>query len=575
MKASELMAPTLREISADAETISQQLLLRGGFVRRTMSGVYSYLPLGWRVIRKIEAIVREEMDRAGGQEIMLPVLQPAEIWRETGRWDVYGEEMFRLKDRRDRDLCLGPTHEELITDLARREIKSYRQLPLMLYQIQTKFRDELRPRAGLIRGREFIMKDLYSFDRDAAGLEQSYQKMFEAYQRIFSRCGLTFRVVEADPGAIGGHRSHEVVALADSGEAEVAYCDHCSYAANLETAVSLATPKAGPETGAGQAMQLVPTPGVKSIEEVSNFLGIPPERTIKTLLFLADGEPVAALVRGDRHVSEFKLQRLLAATALTMVPDQVAESLAGTKPGYVGPVGLKGIKVVVDEEVPGLSQVVVGANREGYHLANVDPGRDFVWDQTADIRVVQAEDPCPHCGHPLATVRGIEVGHLFQLGTKYSIALGAVYTDESGREQLLVMGSYGIGIGRTMAAIVEQHHDANGIIWPANLAPYQVVVITANQRTLAQAEIAKAIYSRLHKLGWDVVWDDRDERAGIKFADADLLGYPIRVTVGRKVEQGQVDVKLRRGGTETSWPWESAVNYIDGLLHDSVAALDG
>lgn len=567
------MAPTLREVSADAETISQQLLLRGGFVRRVMSGVYTYLPLGWRVVRKIEAIVRREMDRAGAQEIMLPILQPAEVWRETGRWDVYGEEMFRLKDRRNRDLCLGPTHEELITDLARREIKSYRQLPVMLYQVQNKYRDELRPRAGLIRGREFIMKDLYSFDRDTAGLEVSYRKMLEAYQRVFTSCGLTFRVVEADPGAIGGHRSHEVVALVDSGEAEVAYCDCCSYAANLETATSGSTPKSWPGVNQGGKPKLVSTPGVKSIEEVSDFLGVPSWQTVKTLLFVADGEPVAALVRGDRHVSEFKLRRVLGAATLAMASDQETERLVRTKPGYLGPVGLNGIKVIADAEVPALRSVVVGANQEGFHLVNVDPGEDFIWDEVADIRIVQAGDPCPQCGGPLATVRGIEVGHLFQLGTKYTSALGAVYTDEAGREQLLVMGSYGIGIGRTMAAVVEQHHDANGIIWPVNLAPFQVVIVTTNQRAQAQVEIAKELYFRLSKLGWEVVWDDRDERAGIKFADADLIGYPIRVTVGKKVEQGQVDIKLRSEKSDTSWSWESAVGYIDGLLQDSLKAL--
>jgi len=564
MRASVLYAPTLRETPAEAEVISHQLMLRAGFIRKAAGGIYSYLPLAWRVIRKIEQIVREEMDGAGGQELLLPIVLPAEMWQETGRWDVYGDEMFRLKDRHGRDFCLGPTHEEMITTLIRDEVRSYRQLPLMLYQIQNKYRDERRPRFGLMRGREFIMKDLYSFDRDEVGLDVSYKKMYDAYSRVFDRCGLTYRPVEADPGAIGGKGSHEFMVIADSGEAAIVYCDGgCDYAANVEKA-ELHPIEAPDEAPA--PLEITDTPGTKTIAAVAAFLGLPADRTVKTLAYATDKGLVIALVRGDHEVNEIKVQNAVGCIALDMA-DEAAIAAAGTAPGCMGPIGIKNAFGVADATVMKMHNTVVGANQPDRHYVNVNPGRDFKPDIVADIRLIQAGDPCPRCGTPVKAARGIEVGQVFKLYTKYSKALNATYLDENGQEKAMVMGTYGIGVSRTMAAAIEQNHDANGIIWPAAIAPFHAVVIPVNNADPGQRELAEKVYDELAAGGVEVVLDDRDERAGVKFKDADLIGYPLKVTIGAKaVAERQVEVKTRRSGEVRFFPLAEAVNGIKELL---------
>lgn len=552
-----MFVPTLREVPAEAETVSHQLMLRAGLIRKAMSGVYTYLPLGWRVIQKVERIIREEMDRAGGQELLMPVVQPAEIWQESGRWGVYGEEMFRLRDRHGREMCLGPTHEEMVTVLVRDEVRSYRQLPLLLYQVQNKYRDEIRPRFGLMRGREFVMKDLYSFDRDEEGLRESYRRMLEAYRRIFARCGLDARAVEADPGAIGGTGSHEFMVLAASGEAAIVSCAACGYAANVEKAEC--PPPAGRPSGAGAAAEdagaagpyPVDTPGAKSIDQVAGFLGVGPDQLIKTLFFEVEGELVAFLLRGDHQVNEFKLERLVAPARWRMAePDDVGRRL-GLPVGFVGPVGLadRGIQVWADYAVMAMTEGVAGANQADTHLCGVRPGVDFVPTRTADLRQAEEGDPCPRCGEPLAGSRGIEVGHLFMLGTKYSKPLGATYLDESGAEHPMVMGCYGIGVGRTAAAAIEQHHDRDGIVWPAPICPAEVVVVPVNSGEEDQRVAAVKVYEELQAAGVEAVLDDRDERPGVKFKDADLIGFPWRVTVGPKaLAQESVEVRRRSTG---------------------------
>lgn len=564
MRASFLYAPTLRETPAEAEVISHQLMLRAGFIRKAAGGIYNYLPLAWRVIRKIEKIVREEMDGAGGQELLLPIVLPAEMWQETGRWDVYGDEMFRLKDRHGRDFCLGPTHEEMITTLIRDEVRSYRQLPLLLYQIQNKFRDERRPRFGLMRGREFIMKDLYSFDRDEAGLDVSYKKMYDAYSRVFDRCGLTYRPVEADPGAIGGKGSHEFMVIAESGEAAIVYCDGgCDYAANVEKA-ELHPIEAPDEAPA--PMELKDTPGTKTIAAVAAFLGLPADRTVKTLAYTTEKGLVIALVRGDHEVNEIKVQNSVGCIALEMA-DESSIAAAGTSPGFMGPIGIKNAIVVADATVMKMHNTVVGANQPDRHYINVNPGRDFKPDIVADIRLIQEGDPCPRCGAPVKAARGIEVGQVFKLYTKYSKKLHATYLDENGQEHEMVMGTYGIGVTRTMAAAIEQNNDANGIIWPAAIAPFQTVVIPVNNADQGQRELAEKVYGDLAAAGVEVVLDDRDERAGVKFKDADLIGYPLKVTVGAKaVAERQVEVKTRRSGEVRFLPLAEATSGIKALL---------
>ncbi|GAF26788.1 prolyl-tRNA synthetase [Moorella thermoacetica Y72] len=565
MRASELLAPTLRETPAEAEIVSHQLLLRGGFIRKAAAGIYTYLPLGRRVLAKIEQIIREEMDRAGGQEVVLPIIQPAELWQESGRWEVYGEEMFRLQDRHRRQFCLGPTHEEIITALVRSEVTSYKQLPLLLYQIQNKYRDERRPRFGLLRGREFIMKDLYSFDLDQEGLNQSYQKMYQAYSNVFRRCGLDFRPVQADSGAIGGNYSHEFMALATAGEALLVYCRECDYAANVEIAVAKALPIIATENPA--PLKEVATPGQKTVAEICTFLEVTPDRLIKTLFYEADGQLIAALVRGDRELNEVKLQNHLGCRHLVLADPERVRKATGAPVGFVGPVGLQGIPLYADLEIPYLVNGVAGANREGYHLVNVNPGRDFNPTAVVDIRQVEAGEPCPQCGAPLAQARGIEVGQVFQLGTKYSSALGANYTDARGQEHPIVMGCYGIGVSRTMAAIVEQCHDDQGIIWPLSVAPYQVVIIPASLKDDGQRHVAEGLYRELAAAGVEVVYDDRDERAGLKFVEADLIGYPLRITVGKRtITSGTVDVKWRSRKEETPLPLKGLSAQIQALL---------
>ena len=548
MLVSQLLNPTLREVPAEAEVISHQLMVRAGLIRKSASGFYTLLPLGLRVLRKIETIVREEMDAKGGQEILMPIMQPAELWKESGRWDVYGAELFRLKDRHNREFCLGPTHEEIITDLIRGEVRSYKQLPMLLYQIQNKYRDERRPRFGLMRGREFLMKDLYSFDRDEAGLQVSYQKMYDAYCRIFSRCGLSYRPVEADAGAIGGTGgTHEFMVLADSGENYVVYCSGCDYAANMEK--SECRPQIMNDVSPEGQPKLVATPGVKTINEVCEHLTVPQSTLVKSLLYQGDEKTFLVLIRGDRTLNEIKLNNALGGfVSLQLAAPEQVEKILGCGPGSVGPIEVpEGLMVVADEEIPFMKRAVCGANKAGYHYVDVVPSHDFRIDQVFDLRMVEPGEACLKCGAPLKEARGIEVGQVFKLGTKYSKAFGATFLDENGEEKCCVMGCYGIGVTRSIAAAIEQNHDDFGIIWPMPIAPYHCIIIPASTKDVQVVETAQKLYQELKRLGLEVVLDDRDERAGVKFKDADLVGYPIRVTLGSKtLANGQVELKDRK-----------------------------
>lgn len=547
MRVSKLYAPTLREVPAEAEVVSHQLMLRAGFMRKAAGGIYTYLPLAWRVLKKIERIVREEMDAKGSQELLMPIVQPAEIWQESGRWDVYGAEMFRLQDRHNRCFCLGPTHEEMVTTLIRGDVRSYRQLPLSVYQIQNKYRDERRPRFGLMRGREFIMKDAYSFDRDEAGLDKSYQDMYDAYTNIFARCGLNFRPVEADSGAIGGSGSHEFMVIADSGEAEIVFCTSCDYAANVEKAELF------PLEAQEEAMltkEEVVTPDCKTIADVCAYLKFPVDHSVKAVAYNSEKGLILCFVRGDHEVNEIKVINTCGVIDLEMATEEQLAA-AGTVGGYMGPVGIENKKVivVVDATVMKMHNVCCGANKEGYHFINVNPGRDFTPTYVADIRLIQEGDPCPHCGGEVSKARGIEVGQVFKLFTKYSSALKATYLDENGKEQPMVMGCYGVGVSRTMAAAIEQNYDDNGIIWPIEIAPYHVLVVPVNTKDEASAAKAEEIYMQLKKVGLETVIDDRNERPGVKFKDADLIGYPLRVVVGPKtLTEGKLEVKIRKTG---------------------------
>ena len=570
MKASNMFAPTLREVPAEAEIISHKLMLRAGMLRKTASGVYTYLPLAWRSIHKIEEIVRQEMDAKGGQELLMPAVQPAEIWQESGRWDVYGAELWRVKDRNGRDFCLGPTHEEMISIIFRNDVRSYKQLPQLWYQIQTKYRDERRPRFGLMRSREFIMKDLYSFDLDEAGLAKSYDLMYDAYSRVFARCGLNFRPVEADSGAIGGKGSHEFMALAESGESAILYCDTCDWAATDEIA--------GREPLSVPAEEMLPvekvdTPDCGTVEDVAKFLQVPTNRIVKTMYYQADEQLVIALVRGDRRINEIKLQGLLGCNELTLAENAALEVL-GQKVGYLGPVGVDGVKIVADAEVPLMFNVIVGANDGERHLLNVNYQRgDFRIDQVADLRYLEEGEQCPHCQGHLKLARGIEVGQIFKLHTKYSDSLHVVYAGEDGQEHPVVMGCYGIGIGRTLAAVVEQCNDADGIIWPMAVAPYQAVIIPVNDREPELKEAAERIYAELETAGVEVVLDDRQERAGVKFKDADLIGYPVRITVGAKaLARGNVEVRLRKDGEMQEIALDSLTDWLKAYIEAEIAA---
>ena len=546
MRFSNLHAPTLREVPAEAEIPSHQLLLRAGFIRKAAGGVYTYLPLAWRVLRKIEQIVREEMDAKGGQEISMPIIQPAEIWEESGRWAVYGDEMFRLKDRHGRPFCLGPTHEEMVTTIIKGDVRSYKQLPLLVYQIQNKYRDERRPRFGVMRGREFIMKDLYSFDKDEVGLDVSYKKMYDAYTRIFERCGLEFRPVEADSGAIGGSGSHEFMALASSGEAEIVYCLNCDFAANTEKA-ELHPIKADDEEML--AIEKIHTPNCPTIAAVCEYIKSPVEKSVKAVAYTSDKGLILAFVRGDHEVNEIKVLNAVGAINLEMAGEEELKA-AGTAPGYMGVLpGKKDVTIVVDPTVMNMHNFCCGADQADYHYINVNPGRDFKPDIVIDIRMIQETDPCPRCAGKLAKARGIEVGQVFKLRTKYSETLNATFLDENGKEKLMVMGSYGVGVSRTMAAAIEQNFDENGIIWPRSIAPFEVAVIPVNGKSAEHLEIAEKVYNELCGAGIEAIFDDRPERAGVKFKDADLIGYPLRIVAGPKaVEEGQLEIKVRKTG---------------------------
>lgn len=565
MRLSKMHIKTLREVPNEAEIPSHILLLRTGMIRKLVSGVYGFMPLGWRSVRKIEDIIRQEMDGSGAQEIHMSAVQPAELWEESGRWFAYGPELWRLKDRNGRDFCLGPTHEEIFTDIVRNDVSSYRQLPMNLYQIQTKYRDEARPRFGLMRSREFIMKDAYSFDRDYAGLDESYRTMYDAYDRIFKRCGLECRPVEADTGAIGGSNSHEFTAISEVGESEIAYCESCSMAATTERAECV---DAQPQTDVAELpMEIVNTPGTKTIEEVAGFLNLDKTQTIKALLFVTyDNEGkengyVAAFVRGDRELNMIKLVNALNIPehSIEFADEAKMGAVTGCVGGFTGPCGLHDCTIVVDSELPGLKNLCAGANREDYHAINVNYGRDYTADIITDLKVLQEGDPCPVCGAPVKHARGIEVGQVFKLGTKYSESMGATYKDENQKDQPIVMGCYGIGVTRTLAAVVEQHHDENGIIWPMSVAPYHVIITLVKPDDEEQAKVAEQIYAELLKAGVEVLLDDRKERPGVKFNDADLLGIPVRITVGKLAGEGKVEYKLRREAEKQEITVEEAI----------------
>src|SRR5262245_3973628 len=545
MRWSRSLIPTLRDDPADAEAISHKLMVRAGLVRQLAGGIYVYLPLGLRVLDKVNAVLREEMNGIGGQEITMPVLHPAELWQQSGRWEGIAE-MFRLKDRYQRDMCLGMTHEEVIAWLAAKEIRSYRDLPQIWYQIQTKERDEARPRSGVLRTREFVMKDSYTLDPDAAALEVSYQAHKDAYCRIFERCGIRYLVVQSDPGMMGGSGSHEFMAPSAAGEDDVALCDACGYAANVELARAIAAKPAAP---ADWTRAEVATPAVRTIAEVSALLGIDPALTIKSLVFGDDREPGLALVRGDHALHERKLARALRREARPAHPEEVT-ALLGVSPGSIGPVGIRGVKRILADESLREGRYVVGANREGYHLTAVQPGTDFEC-EFVDLQVAQPGEGCPQCGQPLRVERVIEVGNIFKLGTQYSIPLGATFLDEQGQQKPVVMGSYGIGPARIAAAAVEQRHDADGIIWPWAIAPFHVHVVPVAIKDAAQMAAATEIEKTLEAAGFEVLLDDRDERAGVKFKDADLLGVPIRITVGNALaKEGVVEIRERASRAE-------------------------
>ncbi len=555
MRYSNYFIPTYKEMPAEAEIISHQLMLKAGLIRKLTSGIYNYLPAGLKSLKKMENIIREEMNRSGAVEILMPAVQPAELWQESGRWDLYGTELLRFKDRHNRDACLGPTHEEIITDLVRREIRSYKQMPINFYQIQTKFRDEIRPRFGMMRCREFIMKDAYSFDSDEAGVEKSYEIMHQTYSNIFRRCGLKFRAVEADTGSIGGSFSHEFMVLADTGEDQIVNCTQCDYAANIEKAeLKWDEHKSADADDAMKALEEVDTPDIKTVEEVTSFLSISPDQLIKTLILYSDGEMVAALVRGDHELNEIKLKNLLGAEQVELADPQSVTEVTGAPMGFAGPVGLK-VRVVADHAIKGMRNFVTGGNRQDLHLLNVNMERDFQVDLFGDLRMVTPGDSCPRCGENIRFGRGIEVGHIFKLGTKYSKAMGAVFLDKHGSEKPIIMGCYGIGVGRTVAAAIEQNHDRDGIIFPISIAPFEVVILPLQMHEEKVVEAAEKIYRELSDGGLDVLIDDRDVRAGIKFNDADLLGTPIRVMVGtRNLKEGQAEIRMRSESESTIIP---------------------
>ena len=566
MLASRLYSPTLRELPADAVVVSHQYMLKAGMMRKIGNGIYSFLPLAWRSIQKVEKIIREEINKTGAQEIMMPIVQPAELWQKTGRWDVFGPEMFKLKDRNDREYCLGPTHEELVTSLIQRDTTSYKQLPVSVYQIQNKYRDEKRPRFGLMRSREFIMKDGYTFDADEEGLDKQYKLMYDAYTRIFTRCGLTFRPVIADSGAIGGSGSHEFEVLADSGEADIVYCENCDFAANIE-AVDPLTVKC--DIHNDKEKELVETPGQHTIEMVCDFLHAPVAQSVKAVVYNVDGLVVLAMVRGDHEVNETKIQHIYNAINVDMASDEDLKKV-GLTAGYISPIGLKRTKdfdILVDPTVMEMQDACCGANEKDKHYIHVNPARDFTDVRVETIRQIQEGDVCPHCGGKIVRCRGIEVGQVFKLGTKYSEALHATFLDNQGKSHPFVMGCYGIGVTRTVAASIEQNHDDDGIIWPVAIAPYEAVIVPANNKSEEVMAAARKLYEDMEDSRDEVVLDDRNERAGIKFKDADLIGYPVRVTIGKKWQQsGCVEIKIRRSGEVVEVPLEEAKDKVLEIL---------
>ncbi|WP_291057342.1 proline--tRNA ligase [Dialister sp. UBA1703] len=566
MLASRLYSPTLRELPADAVVVSHQYMLKAGMMRKIGNGIYSFLPLAWRSIQKVEKIIREEINKTGAQEIMMPIVQPAELWQKTGRWDVFGPEMFKLKDRNDREYCLGPTHEELVTSLIQMDTTSYKQLPVSVYQIQNKYRDEKRPRFGLMRSREFIMKDGYTFDADEEGLDKQYKLMYDAYTRIFTRCGLTFRPVIADSGAIGGSGSHEFEVLADSGEADIVYCENCDFAANIE-AVDPLTVKC--DIHNDKEKELVETPGQHTIEMVCDFLHAPVAQSVKAVVYNVDGLVVLAMVRGDHEVNETKIQHIYNAINVDMASDEDLKKV-GLTAGYISPIGLKRTKdfdILVDPTVMEMQDACCGANEKDKHYIHVNPARDFTDVRVETIRQIQEGDVCPHCGGKIVRCRGIEVGQVFKLGTKYSEALHATFLDNQGKSHPFVMGCYGIGVTRTVAASIEQNHDDDGIIWPVAIAPYEAVIVPANNKSKEVMAAARKLYEDMEDGRDEVVLDDRNERAGIKFKDADLIGYPVRVTIGKKWQQsGCVEIKIRRSGEVVEVPLEEAKDKVLEIL---------
>lgn len=571
MRLSRLFAPTLKETPKEAEVASHKLLLRAGYIRKLAAGIYDFLPLGLRAIQKVEAILRDELGRAGAQEVLMPAVQPASLWKESGRWDFYGPELLRFKDRKGGDFCLGPTHEEVITDMVRGEVRSYRQLPVNLYQIQTKFRDEMRPRAGLMRGREFIMKDGYSFDVSVEAATASYEAMYEAYCRIFARCGLAFRPVEADTGNIGGSLSHEFQVLAETGEDAIVSCPSCNYTANVEKA-ALAVPET-PAAEATSALERVDTPGARTVEEVAAFFSLSEADVVKTVLFVADDQPVAVLMRGDLEINEVKVKAALGADTMHLANEKTVRELTGAPVGFAGPVGLEGVRIIADHSVRAIGDGVVGANEADAHYRGFAASRDAADATYHDLRLAGDGDPCGRCGAAFTAFRGIEVGHVFLLGTKYSEPLKATFLDEDGKPQPMVMGCYGIGVTRVLSAAIEQNHDDKGIIWPMALAPYHVLVAPLQLKDEEVVRVAESIYAELQALGVEVMIDDRDLRPGNKFADADLYGIPIRITVGsRGLKQGMVELVRRGEEGRTDVPVDAIVEQVATRVREELAA---
>lgn len=565
MKQSKMLIPTLKEVPSDAEAVSHQLMLRAGYIKQISAGMYAYLPLANRVLQKIETIIREEMDKIGAVEVLVPAVIPAELWQQSGRYATYGQTLFKLKDRHERDFILGPTHEETFTEIVRDSIKSYKKLPLTLYQIQAKYRDENRPRFGLLRGREFIMKDAYSFHADKESLDQVFNDMGNAYRKIYERVGLTFREIIADSGTMGGKDSHEFMAITPIGEDTVVYSDSSDYAANIEKAKNLRTVKQSHEVP--QPLKKVATPGAKTIDEVAQFLGTQPDQAIKTLLMIVDDQPVVILMRGNDELNETKLKSFLGADDLRPATEEEAQKYMGANFGSLGPVGLdKNIKVYADLDVEGMVNAEVGANEDGYHYINANLERDFTVDQFVDLRTVQEGDTSPDGEGKLKFTRGIEIGHIFKLGTRYSKELGATVLDANGRAVSMIMGCYGIGVSRLLSAIVEQSHDDNGMIWPRSIAPFDVHVIPVNIKNETQRILAKNIDEMLHDHGYQVLVDDRKERAGVKFAESDLIGIPVRITVGKKAEEGIVEIKLRRSGETLEVKVDELIDSLGILL---------